>query len=109
MSRYDAWLEAPYQRRAAREERLESLEDELWDWPFEDWETCLDGAVVRDKAWAIFNNIDRRQEPWNKLNVTDPFFEVMERANDEEAALLRELHQQAAEDYDQYLDREGPY
>lgn len=28
---YDAWLEAPYQRRAARDEEIERVEEDLWN------------------------------------------------------------------------------
>ena len=31
MSNYDAWLEAPYQRRAAWEEAVERVEEDLWN------------------------------------------------------------------------------
>ena len=30
-SNYDAWLEAPYQRRAEREEAIERVEEDLWN------------------------------------------------------------------------------
>lgn len=31
MSSYDAWLEAPYERRAAFEDAIECVEEEIWN------------------------------------------------------------------------------